>query len=1102
MLSRFCSICGVLIELQLTRIEEFVADPDHRLTWIQEVRAVRTRIKLLEPFVTGVGWLTAEYVVASDDPQCHYCDLEPQQDPRDYLKTHQVNYMPDRHHTDYWCFIVHDACWELLRHRVDPDHELPLNALAKHLFTLLYNTPVHYENETLAPGHDYGHAAEFQQRKGEMWSQYFGRLNASEHFYITGDATEEFEPGEAELDHGITSLSSRSGRFDVHLDNYNESDPFRRLPTEVVMLVLTCLPTSDVCQVRLVSRYVAGLSSSPKQLDQQFWSSRFQPDFEMGFVFAGPSNPKPAGLANWRSLYFEAKAALKSDSSFGLRNRRRIWKLLDHIHESISLRLVSEDWILNSPIPHYGMRLPETAVFADFVSETYPMPLTSSCRFFEWQGVLWPQHIDASWRAVRISSIYSNGRTYISGIRLLSLNGQNNVESRRAGFIHPSKEEEILIGPHSCIDYLDVAMTMMGVVGLRFHLRGPQGPYSVSSGEMELTDPMSGIGRLTLHASLQCVGLYIALDACKIIAISLIERKPGHPVESVLRERSPWNIRPVQIWSPGIPDVLPMCYPTGGDGEGYDRGASYFDLCLYMDFGGHGGNLLQSLVSIDALMASSPVMFLGMAFVYSDGSERLYGRESFSLDLDSIRAIRQSFPVDGPHGEFVTEIATFRSEISGYDALTSIEVTTNLGRKKHLRFYDQNATSNTESDRLIQIDRTRPGSRITAFHARVTPQFGSFNYFSTHSELLDELPQYVLPAPPIASHDIPITPETLLPAREMLSYLEVFAFTAANLSNVKSIRVSADDAASSECISGLRIEYHDSGIPIVLGQWIKELDGIELPPRDRIVELTVWHEFTKLGKRAKFGPVRRLKLGTVLGTTKTFLAPYAGGVVCSQYRESPYEKLHGILWGSSHEWDHVSVLHAPKENSNAATLLVDSGSYSPPSPGVIQKVFMQGGLDHTHLNTVSTIEVTFKEATSEVSAVSMIYKDGNSSVLGVRGREPRTLDLSPSEELAEMEILATTDDQIVSIGFLTTSGRKVDCVRRKLDLDKQAYLRTVLALDSSSPSQIERHGDLRPFPREARKFVGFWAVSGRYGALQYGRFGALFEGGGEEVRRE
>lgn len=206
--------------------------------------------------------------------------------------------------TDYWCYVVHNGCWELLRDRVDPDHVYPVDTLARHLLALLYSTPLDVNNETLVPGHNYGYASN-PFSHGDLRNGYLGRVIATDDSFIISDVTEKFVSDEETLEDEVVSFYTRIAHLGTQLGNYGETDPFCLLPRELVVLVLTLLPSQDVCNLRHASRYVADLSS-PKFLDQRFWSSRFDPDSEMGFVFAGPSNPRPTEPADWRAMYLKA----------------------------------------------------------------------------------------------------------------------------------------------------------------------------------------------------------------------------------------------------------------------------------------------------------------------------------------------------------------------------------------------------------------------------------------------------------------------------------------------------------------------------------------------------------------------------------------------------------------------------------------------------------------------------------------------------------------------------------------------------------------------------------------------------------------------------
>ncbi|KAF3065009.1 putative f-box domain containing protein [Daldinia childiae] len=302
--SRFCPLCDVLVDVWLTP-DDNLANPDYRLNWLQEVRALRTTEELEGSFITGTGWLDIEgNVIAPVEYDSHYRNYEPLQDLHQDFATHEIGY-PQCEPAEYWCYVLHDACWKLLRERVDPNHEVPVNSLAHHLFAILFNTPVSAESEALVPGHNYGHASQLHPREGEVHGRYFTRVNLTSYSFITGDITEEFVPEEESLENEAKYFYAYLANSYTKHRNYSKPDPFLLLPSELIVLILAQLPSRDVCNLRLASRYTAD-RSSPEFLDQKFWSSRFGPDFEMGFVFAGLSNSRPAEPADWRALYLKA----------------------------------------------------------------------------------------------------------------------------------------------------------------------------------------------------------------------------------------------------------------------------------------------------------------------------------------------------------------------------------------------------------------------------------------------------------------------------------------------------------------------------------------------------------------------------------------------------------------------------------------------------------------------------------------------------------------------------------------------------------------------------------------------------------------------------
>ncbi|KAI0897634.1 hypothetical protein F4806DRAFT_495304 [Annulohypoxylon nitens] len=1118
--NRFCPLCDVLIDVWINP-GDGLANPDYPINWLQEVRAVRTTEGLKFPFVTGVGWLESdECIIAPDGYECHYRDLGPQQQLDEYFTGHQISYFREGT-AGYWCYAVHNACWELLRDRIDPDHDFPPNKLAQHLFALLYNTPVNAGNEALIPGHDYGHASDFHLQTGELYHGYFTRVKESDYFFITGDVGEKFEPDEDGLEDEILSIYAKPVRLNARLESTDESDTLRLLPRELIMLVLAYLPSEDVCKLRLVSRYVADLSS-PALLDQKFWSSRFDSEFEMGFVFAGLSKPRPVEPADWRTIYFKTKAALKSDMFYGLKNRRRIWHVFQHIYDALFVRLASEQWV-NSGSPPETARSPRGMVCAEASFESVEkLPLNLSCRLFEWRSFIWPQSLESVSKTLRVSTIYSNSKTYISGFRLLTTGCPDNAaELPRAGFINPRQEHDVFIGPNGFIEQVDVAMATKGIVGLRFAIRDSQDIHTVVVGDIELADSESGIAKLSLCDDAPFAGLYLGLDACKVIAISLMgqeTRALPYPTVEYSNSTSQ-DVVTLEVWNPSIPTVPPTWKFSKSSPS------QHFNLCLNMDLGGIGGRLLQSLIRVDFLMGGYPSVFLGICFIYNDGSERLYGRESFRNspeDVANTPVIRQCFIIDGPRGELITKITV--SKLPEVDTIQAITILTNLGREKQFRLYGKDSTRLSSNREVVEVLQPESGMHFTSFYARIQSPLGHFRDFSVHSQIINTELQEPLVGSFGVIHHIPVTLDIQKSAEDILAYPRGFAFAAADISSLRKIRVSVSDEKRTGVqghITGLWLEYHDSNVPVVLGQWIKELDSLDLELGERLTEVITWHDYTNRHRRAKYGPIKRLSLGTVRGNVKEFLDSHRGGKIRLQYRESPYEKLvsqsfqvlhqqlvlanpvieSGIVWGCNYEWDHVRVFLSPKTKDLKTRSLTYLDDHSCPPWAVMQKIFIPEIREDGRPNPVMAVEATFKEIAHEISGLTFTYEDGRQTTLGSRGANGIELTLSPDEKLAQMELGGNREHHIVFMALSTTSGRRMDFSKQNSDIivNKRTVQRTIYTLDQSWLNESNELGaNLRPIPKGAGPFVGFWALPRRLGSLRYGRFGPVFEKIGDE----
>jgi hypothetical protein len=423
-----------------------------------------------------VGWLNDHgTLIVPRHPDLRYTDRQSGQSPENFFATYALD-TPARSHgaveplrNRTWCYAVHDACWSLLIARVDPAACFTAGAVAAHLLAVFYNTPT---NEyALAPGHDYGLAAGFHDiRHGGYYSIARHSLNSS---FLVGDPKEPFYFDDDSLEDSVVPRSAQ----EILSAGSGESDLFRMLPYENIMLILTYLPSRDLCNLRLASRHLAS-RTSPQQLSQQFWSSRFGPDMEMGFTFAANYCLPPPGRPDWRTLYFKAREALRYDIFPGFRNRRRIWSILEGWCQPLALRLLNRHHVSGSPYTDSPLEVPynshiglgilcSNASFQPGHSEIPHAPtmkgLTLYGRLFERQSVFTrpPQSFVQGCR-LRASFVLTNGYLHLSGIRCCLVSSDDDGNSAntarfRAGLIaSPGKEQEVVFTPGYSLGCLDV----------------------------------------------------------------------------------------------------------------------------------------------------------------------------------------------------------------------------------------------------------------------------------------------------------------------------------------------------------------------------------------------------------------------------------------------------------------------------------------------------------------------------------------------------------------------------------------------------------------------------------------------------------------------
>ncbi|KAH8677345.1 hypothetical protein BX600DRAFT_123255 [Xylariales sp. PMI_506] len=1020
----FCTICGAWINFHDgTPLSE-------DLPWSSEVRAIRTRSYVHDAFVTGVGYLNSyQEVIADRDEALRYTSPEVQPE------AHRLRYASRA----YWAFPIHDACWLLLLSRVDPDGRIGAGRIAQHLFSLLYNTPTD-GSRTLRFNHNYRGAVVIQQESRRGYPVNVGLQVA---LHLRADPSEEFD-FDPDIGPGAGKLVANMSALEIgNLNPGSAQDGFKELPSEIVLMILEGLPSSSVSNLRLASRYVAAVSHTPL-LPQSFWASRFTRDNEMGFTFASRMHIMPAELVDWRQLYINTKTMLMSREVYpGLYNRFRIWQILDRIVPAIGLRLANEKHISKSPYSGKPARLDSlhskgvvvgaltyeySGSGSDESQNQATVDLVAGCRLFERQ-FLSLSKLTCSDEAVDlgVSLVTYDEKTHVCGFRLITqARTLAEVEHARVGFINMNNEQLIRLNAADVLERVAVHTSMSGIVGLRFDITGQNDIRSESVGNIDILDTGSGIAQLTFGAAWKKASFLVGIDACKMVSFQLLGQDSNATVPRDETSASPNDAQTVYVWNPSAPPEVPDWHP-----EAIDSPQS-FNLCLDMDFGGSDGQLLRSLSAVNVFMGEFPRVFFGMSFVYVDGTEKFYGRREEPVQSIKFPCVLQTFPLSGEKGELINKVEIDYDKWD--DTIQELMLSTNFGRSKIFRLRGAQSCADEKPEKRVLTPA--PNKVISALCVKLrTPVLYIRDLAVRCVDSMIEEDLQATTSTTNDSHSIPLTKDVLVSANEMMAHAGGHVFDAANVEGLRTIRVSSGKSGYSrgpQHISGIQLEYEDTAVPLVLGQWIHEVGLLELAEDERLIEISTWHDFTNRYSRVKLGPTVKLRFVTSKGVTKEFPpGPVAEGLVYMEYRENLYQELHGFLWGCNYQWDHVRVLYRPRPPMGGKSLIYSPAQTNVPEWVVRDRVFLQevgpdGGSD-----AVNTVEVSFKFLSSVPSGITFSYMSGRKRTLGALGEKPLREELQEDEKLTVLNIGVFRNHSIGSISFHTDKGRELVFVHEK-----------------------------------------------------------------------
>lgn len=280
-------------------------------------------------------------------------------------------------------------------------------------------------------------------------------------------------------------------------------DPFRRLPLEIICTLLTELPSTDLCSLRLTSRAVASVSSRTL-LPQPFWKSRFMNNFEMTFFFPSQTCVLNRRNINWYALYAHVHSLV--DKHPGLRNRRRIWSCLSYFCSSI------EPILNNRSAGTCNWPPAQITPVRDLLSESHQAGVsvrTHSQHNHALQYLpLLKSGRETSFR-LSVSFIDFNCRRYISGFRIFTSHGcKNDAAVNEAGIVVPTVEENLHFDQDTTFVGVKVYSVPDGVVGIQFI----PGSQNASAGYCPASDNYVAVAELYPRESGQLCGLIVTLD--------------------------------------------------------------------------------------------------------------------------------------------------------------------------------------------------------------------------------------------------------------------------------------------------------------------------------------------------------------------------------------------------------------------------------------------------------------------------------------------------------------------------------------------------------------------------------------------------------------
>ncbi|KAH7324434.1 hypothetical protein B0I35DRAFT_424165 [Stachybotrys elegans] len=896
-----CSLCGVVIT--------DASHPHRPLGWKGRVRVLYLGPSQNEAKISGLGFLSNNEMRVDDDANVSY------RDPGATLQRRRLSppFTLQSALLTPPTFGVHENCWILLQARVLPGIALQDPAkLAARLYDVLVCTTGDY-HRFLGPNHDQEGAGRNDNDSGERYNQqhgpltpYRGTIDEPEWEYIYADPLKQsFDT----LEMASPPLRPTLARFTQPFNFSNDQDTLTKFPSEIIVAILSELPSPDICNLRLASPAVATVSV-PEVLPNAFWQSRFRREFEMGFYVAG--NLPALASRDWRLLYDQVQNFLAHPRSHdSLYNRHRIWNSLHPVYSTLEAMQTKE-----TPSQQNSAGADKLAALEVGMTVRVSHQPGSGCPSvssrFSWDHDIIP-HTTENPKNVEIfvSFLPLNGQVLMCGIRAVSSTPTATVTISQAGIVLPARELSFSLQTGHDVTQVRAICSSMGIVGIEFFLEEASGEID-QRGEWQrlgTTNMVQGDGLgVAILTGGKIRGLDLLFDACKCVSIGTLMSHEENNRDS--------GSTLARIWSPDVPQdselpshMLEETYLESSREKGVSK------QCFDVNFGGARGERLSLLNRVTPYLNARGLL-QGMSFFYDDGTELSFGsRGVFENKPSSTAATEPSLVIRGAAGERIVRIYYMTSRAPDLGATQKspcFEIETNMALRSPLK-----ASRKVKSFDGYASSVGVPGRAMTRL-------FAQMESFDGHVKSLDaqHMRDELEAVPMDDENTVVITGEHLDLSWHVHDYYAVSFALGANIGQVRSMHFSQGrpgHCRSRDNITGMLIRFWNSDQTLVLGQWIEPIkDGfIQLQKSEKLIGISIayyeaWpHSLVPGDGSDSRGRIMGIRLVTSQGRAKRIKIVNEAYLRWIPYLDSPYETITGLLWNFNHQWDFIQVLRAP-----------------------------------------------------------------------------------------------------------------------------------------------------------------------------------------------